>query len=234
MKIEIWSDFACPFCYIGKRRFENGLNKFEYKNNVEIIYRGFQLDFHAEKNSGKDIHAILSEKHGVTYAHAKVLNAEVAKQAEEVGLNYQFDTIIPTNTFDAHRLANFARENGKMKEITERILKAYFIESLDIGSIDTLVKLGEEVGLNTHATKLVLSSNRFSKEVREAKYEAEKLGISGVPFFIINNKYTISGAQSSELFLKTLESVWKKEQLLLHVKEKSSLHNHCLDSSCQI
>ncbi len=237
MKIEIWSDVVCPFCYIGKRRLEMALEQFGHKDEVKISFRSFQLDPYAKKNTGMDIHQILSAKHDIPYEKAKQLNDQLAQQAKEIGLDYHFDTLIPTNSYDALRLSYYAEEKGKMKEMMERLMKAYLIDSLDIGEHTTLAKLAGEVGLNAKETLDVLASDRYSENIARDKAEGSKIGIQGVPFFIINDKYTISGAQPSEVFLELLQKAWEEDYDNAKIKENKSgpsSDEYCSDGTCKL
>ena len=202
MKIEIWSDFVCPFCYIGKRRLEIALEKYEYKGEVELVFKSFELDPAAKKKVDGNINEIIAKKYGIPVEQAKESNNQIATQAKAIGLNYNFDDLIPTNTFDAHRIAHYAKTQGKMNELSERILKAYFVDALNISDHKVLASLAYEVGINREKALSILKSNLYSNEVRKDEEAASKLGISGVPYFIINNEYTISGAQPSEMFLE--------------------------------
>ncbi|TGV07152.1 DsbA family oxidoreductase, partial [Mesorhizobium sp. M00.F.Ca.ET.186.01.1.1] len=141
MKVEVWSDFACPFCYIGKRQLEGALSQFPNKDQVEVVYRSFQLDPTMARDTNMDMHQVLASKYGMSLEQAKGMNDRVAQQAKGVGLDYYFDTMIPTNTFDAHRLAHYAATHGKMTEMKERLLKAYFTESLHLGDHEVLAQL---------------------------------------------------------------------------------------------
>lgn len=209
MKIEVWSDFGCPFCYIGKRRLERALESFSHRDEIELVYRSFELDPGAPKDTESSIHELLAVKYGLSLEQAKESNRNVAQQAQTEGLTYNFDTIIPTNTFDAHRLAHYAGEQGKAKEMTERLFQAYFTDSLHIGDRDTLVRLAEEVGLDGAAVREVLEQNTYADAVREDENEARRLGIRGVPFFVLRGKYAVSGAQPLEIFQGALLRAWE-------------------------
>ncbi|MDU0329536.1 MULTISPECIES: DsbA family oxidoreductase [Paenibacillus] len=209
MKIEVWSDFGCPFCYIGKRRLERALESFSHRDEIELVYRSFELDPGAPKDTESSIHELLAVKYGLSLEQAKESNRNVAQQAQTEGLTYNFDTIIPTNTFDAHRLAHYAGEQGKAKEMTERLFRAYFTDSLHIGDRDTLVRLAEEVGLDGAAVREVLEQNTYADAVREDENEARRLGIRGVPFFVLRGKYAVSGAQPLEIFQGALLRAWE-------------------------
>ncbi|AZK45426.1 DsbA family oxidoreductase [Paenibacillus lentus] len=212
MKIDIWSDFACPFCYIGKRKFEAALEKFPHRDQVEVGFRSFELAPDAQKNTGKDMNTVLAEKYGMPYERAKQMNDQVTLQAAEVGLEYHMDSVIPTNTHDAHQLTHFAKQHGKANEMAERLFKAYFTEGLDLGDLPTLARLAAEIGLNEHDALKTLEEAPLNHTVTEELQEGARLGITGVPFFVFNNKYAVSGAQPSETFLEVLQQVWQEEQ----------------------
>ncbi|MGG1613812.1 DsbA family oxidoreductase [Paenibacillus phoenicis] len=209
MKIEVWSDFGCPFCYIGKRRLERALELFGHRDEIELVYRSFELDPGAPKDTESSIHELLAVKYGLSLEQAQESNRNVAQQAQTEGLTYNFDTIIPTNTFDAHRLAHYAGEQGKAKEMTERLFRAYFTDSLHIGDRETLVRLAEEVGLEGTAVREMLEQNTYADAVREDENEARRLGIRGVPFFVLRGKYAVSGAQPLEIFQGALLRAWE-------------------------
>lgn len=234
MKVEIWSDYVCPFCYIGKRKFEAALERFEGKRNVETIYRSFELDPNARRNAGHDVHDMLASKYGMSREQAMAMNADVGRQAQEVGLNYRFDTMIPTNTFDAHRLSHFAAANGKAHEMTERLLEAYFTDSRHIGDHETLAELADEVGLDKQAAAETLAGGDYAEEVRFDEQEAARFGVRGVPFFVINRKYAVSGAQPSEVFLQTLQKAWEEERPLAILNDPgdSAADAACVDGMC--
>ncbi|GFP77411.1 DsbA family oxidoreductase [Clostridium fungisolvens] len=241
MKIEIWSDFVCPFCYIGKRRLEMALDKFEYKDEVEITFRSFELDPSAQKKYDENIHQLIAKKYGIPVEQAKASNDQLVEQAKTLGLEYNFDTLIPTNTFDAHRLSHYGKSEGKMNELSERILKAYFTDSLDLSDHTVLSKLAGEVGLDSKKALEILSTDQYALDVRKDEERASALRISGVPFFVFNNKYAVSGAQSSDLFLDVLKKVRNEElsspviEFLTEKLDKDdSESNTCSDGKCEI
>lgn len=211
MKIEIWSDFACPFCYIGKRRLEKALDVFEHRNEVEVSYRSFELDPGAPRDTESSIYELLAVKYGLSLQQAQESNQNVAQQAKAEGLNYNFDTLIPTNTFDAHRLMHYAAEQGKAKEMSERLFRAYFTDSLHIGEHKVLQRLAEETGLDGHKVKAMLEQDDYAEAVREDESEARKLGIRGVPFVVIKGKFAVSGAQPVEIFQGALQRAWEDQ-----------------------
>ena len=209
MKVEIWSDIFCPFCYIGKRKFEAALENFEKKEDVEVIYRSFELNPGAEKHNDKNIHELIASKYGITYEEAKLNKDNIVRQAKD-----NFDTLIPTNSFDAHRMIHFAKEYGKMEEMTEALFKAYFTDSKNVSDFNTLAEIAESVGLNKEEAINVLNSNKYSDLVRGDEELAGRYGINAVPFFIFNEKFTVSGAQPIELFLRALNKVSEEEKSL--------------------
>lgn len=211
MKIEIWSDFVCPFCYIGKRRLEIALNQFEYKDEIELIFRSFELDPNSKKKFDGNIHEMIAKKYGISVEQAKASNDQIVAQAKALALNYNFDDLMPTNTFDAHRLSHYAKTEGKANALSERILKACFVDALNISDHETLARLAGEVGLDVEKALKVLESDQYGEEVRRDEENASRLRISGVPYFVFNDKYSVSGAQPPEVFLEVLEKVKKEE-----------------------
>lgn len=214
MKVEIWSDVMCPFCYIGKRRFENALNQLPFNNEIEIEWKAFQLDPSIKKEPGKKIHEYLAERKGFSVEKAKELNGQVTSMAAAEGLQYNFDKAVVANSFDAHRFANLAKKNGKGLEAEESLFKAYFTEGKDISDHDTLIQLGIDIGLDGAVVKQALESDAYTKDVQKDITEAEALAIRGVPFFVIDRKYAVSGAQATETFVQALNqsyTEWKKE-----------------------
>lgn len=225
MKIEIWSDFACPFCYIGKTRFEQALNQFENKDKVEVEYKAYQLNPYAPKEMTKPAHVAFAEGHGMTPDQAKQRFTMFAQNAKSAGLTYNYDIIQMTNTFDAHRLAKYANEKGLEDALTARLMKAYFTDGLNLSDIDTLVKLAVEVGLDEKESKEVLTSGKYADAVKGQIEEGRQIGVQGVPFFVINRKYGVSGAQQTEYFLQALRQIWAEENPLKTMGEGEACHD---------
>jgi len=219
MKVEIWSDVVCPFCYIGKRKFEKALEGFEAKDKVEIEWRSFQLDPDMEYVPGQSVHEYLGKRKGASTAEGKRMNDAMTAVAKEVGLEYNFDKAIINNTFNAHRLLHFAKEKGVQNEMKERLFRAYYTEGKNIGDMETLARLGEEVGLEAEEIKTVLNSEKYAQDVLIDQYKAQQIGARGVPFYVFNNKYAVSGAQPSEVFAQVLEKVWEEEKPVLITEE---------------
>ena len=215
MKIEIWSDVVCPFCYIGKRRFEKALASFDAKDKVEIEWKSFQLDPDLEYIPGQSVHEYLGKRKGTTAVEGKRMNDAMTAMAKEAGLEYNFDKAVVNNTFNAHRLLHFAKEKGLQNEMKEHLFRGYYTEGKNVGDIETLAQLGEEVGLQADEVKDVLQSDKYAQDVLLDQYKAQQLGIQGVPFYVFNNKYGVSGAQSPETFAQVLEKVWEEEKPVL-------------------
>lgn len=204
MQIEIWSDVICPWCYIGKRRFEMALADFAHKECVEIIWRSFELDPKSPQQYAETLEEMLSHKYNVTPQEAAAMNARVTAVAQEIGLDYRLSDARPGNTFDAHRLLHFAASRNLGDRATERIMHAYFSESLAVGDRAALARLAPEFGIAESEAMAVLESDAYSSEVRADEARAAKFGITGVPFFVIDEKIGISGAQAVEVFADAL------------------------------
>lgn len=210
MKVEIWSDLMCPFCYIGKRKFEMALNLFEGKDNVEIVWKSFQLDPTIVSDANKTVNQFLAERKGWTVEYAEQMNDHVTKIAKEVGLEYNLDKAVVANSFDAHRFSHLAKMHNRQNEAEEQLFKAYFTDGKNTADHDTIIQLGVEIGLDANEIKQMLKSDAYSEDVRMDIYEAQQIGVSGVPFFLFIDKYTITGAQDSSVFLQALNTI-KKE-----------------------
>lgn len=208
MKVEIWSDFVCPFCYMGERKFEKALESFEHKDEVEIVFKSFQLNMDQAEVKDKNIHQVIADKYNISYEQAKSNNDRIVKAAKDVGLNYRFDILKLNNTELAHQIAKYAESNGKGKELVDRYFKAYFEEGVDIGNKEKLIELADEIGLNIIELKKQLEDGSLKSEVQKDKILARELEINGVPFFVINDKYAVSGAQDPEEFLKALRKAY--------------------------
>lgn len=230
MKVEIWSDFACPFCYIGKRNFEAGLK--EFGKDVEVEYRSFELDPNAPVQYDQTMDEILAEKYGMTLEKAKSMNDQVSAQAKTVGLDYHFDTMIPTNTFDAHRLLQFAKTKGTAETLKETLLHAYFTESKNLGDHETLATIASSTGLDKKEVLDMLASDAFAADVRDDEQTGASLGIQGVPFFVINEKYGVSGAQPAANFTEVLTKVWNEENPLTMLNKSDAGDDCCSGGSC--
>jgi predicted DsbA family dithiol-disulfide isomerase len=204
MKVEIWSDVMCPFCYIGKRRFENALAQFENKDEVEIVWRSFQLNPTLQTDPSKNTIEHLAESKGWDMDYTRKTTDYVVNMAKELGLNYDFEKAIVANSFKAHRLLHLAKQNQVQNECEEKLFEAYFIHGKNIDDNDVLLELGLSLGIDLDAILDMLSSDAFASDVESDIYQAQQIGVQGVPFFVFDNKYAISGAQQSETFLAAL------------------------------
>ena len=212
MKVEIWSDVACPYCYLGKRKFENALNRFENKEEIEVIWHSFQLDPSLNFEPGRTMIEYLVDHKGYEPEDVKEMTAGIVASSVREGLEMNFKNVKPANTLDAHRLIQLALQNGLQDEAEERLFKAYFTEGENIQDKSTLTKLGEEIGLKKDQLSQLLESDQYLDEVKMDFHEARQIGIRGVPFFLIDTKYTVSGAHDSNYFLKALTKAWSEKE----------------------
>ena len=213
MKIEIWSDVMCPFCYIGKRNFETALNQFKDKDQVEVIWKSFQLDPSAPDVAEETQHEYLVKRKGMTDAQVKGMLDNVTQMAQNAGLEYHLDKSVMVNSFKAHRLIQLAKNKGLSDEAEERLFSAFFTEGLNIADTDILLQIGKEIGLDEEDIKTAMEDNKYVEMIQKDIAEAQTLGVQGVPFFVFNRKYGVSGAQPPNQFLQTLEksfSEWKE------------------------
>lgn len=206
MKIEIWSDVACPFCYIGKAHLEEALKQLP-DATPDIIWKSFELDPNAPVEPKADIYDTLATKYGRDRKWAIEMNKNMTKMAEEAGLKFNMDEVKPTNTFNAHRLIHFAKRNDLQHEMKERLLKAYFSEGINVGDITNLSELAGDIGLDQTEALEILKNKQFTDEVVKDIEHAHKIGVQGVPFFLINNKYGLSGAQPINAFVTALDKI---------------------------
>ncbi|WP_151086905.1 DsbA family oxidoreductase [Hymenobacter baengnokdamensis] len=210
MKVEIWSDVVCPFCYIGKRKFEKALGEFAHRAEVQVEWKSFELTPDFVPVPGESIHASLAKKKGVPEAEGRRMNDYMTQAAKEVGLSYQFDKAIPANTFLAHQLIHFGAQHGRQDATKERLFAAYYLEGRDLNSVDTLTNLAAEIGLDAEAARQALLAGTYAEAVRRDEYEAQQIQVRGVPFFVFDDKYAVSGAQPSEVFAQVLNTVWQE------------------------
>ncbi len=208
MDVEIWSDIACPWCYIGKRRFEAALARFEHRDDVRVTWRSFELDPTAPREREGDRSRRIAEKYGITVERAREMERHVTDTAAGDGLAFRFDLARSGTTFDAHRVVHLAEEHGLQDAMKERLLRAYFTEGELVGDHDTLIRLGVEVGLATDELSEVLASDRYAEQVREDERTAGELGINAVPTFVVDRALGASGAQPPEALVELLRQGW--------------------------
>lgn len=204
MKIEIWSDVACPWCYVGKRRFESALATFPQRDQLDIVWRSFELDPNAPARADRPTVELLATKYRMPVAQAQQMMDNMTTTGAADGITFRFDRSISGNTFDAHRLIHFAATHGKREAMVERLFAAYFTDGDAIADLDTLVRLATEAGLDADAVRAMLASDAHAADVRADEARAQQFGITGVPFFAIDEKYGISGAQSAAVLSDAL------------------------------
>lgn len=222
MKIEIWSDVACPWCYIGKRRFEAALASFEHRDSVEVKWRSYQLDPGLPEHYDGSELDYLSTRKGLPREQVSRMFEHVAAQAKGEGLNYRFDAVVVANSFNAHRLIHLAAAHGKQDAAKERLLSDHFEHGKDIGSRKYLTAVALELGIAPDAVEELFTTDKYADDVRADFEEAQALGISGVPFFVIDRKFGLSGAQPVEAFTAALAQAWQDSQPLVLVNTVDS------------
>ena len=211
MRVEIWSDVVCPWCYIGKRRFEAAVRELPFP--VEVTWRSFQLDPHATSVPAGQQTARLAAKYGVSLAEAEQMTARVTEAAAGEGLAFRLDLARSGNTFDAHRLLHLGLARGVQDALKERFDRAYFTEGEPVDDSAALTRLAVEVGLDEAEVVEVLATDRYREDVLRDVAEAQALGITGVPFFVVDRRYGVSGAQSPEVIRQALQQAWSERPL---------------------
>lgn len=212
MKVEIWSDVVCPFCYVGKRRFEKALATFPNADEIEVVWRSFQLDPDAPRRSSGTLDERLAAKYGLSLDQARQMNANVVAMSEGEGLEVRLDLAKPGNTFDAHRLIHLAADHGLQAEAKERLLQAYWVEGRAIGEPDTLTDLACELDSDAGEVRAMLDGDAYAAAVRDDQEQARAFGIQGVPFFVLDRSYGVSGAQPAGVFERALTQAWGEAQ----------------------
>jgi predicted DsbA family dithiol-disulfide isomerase len=208
MKIEIWSDVVCPFCYIGKRKLEKAIEKSPFKDKIKIEWKSFQLNPDQQTTPNISMLQHLSQSKGWSMEQTHEITSNVVNMAAAQGLVFDFDRAVVANTRNSHRLIHLAKESGNEDAMKERLLSAYFSEGKNVDDFSTLISLGKEVGLDEEKIKVMLESNKLEEAVDQDIYESRQLGVKGVPFFVLDQKFGISGAQPDEVFEQTLEKAW--------------------------
>lgn len=210
LNVEIWSDVACPWCHIGKRRFERALAQFPHRDQVRVTWRSFELDPSAPPERTGSIYAHLAKKYRTTPEQARAMGERVQSEARAEGLDFNFDALRMGNTRDAHALIHFAHTHGLGDAMKERLLQAYFSEGLLPSDRNALSTLASDVGLDAKAARQALDSEAFVEQVRADELQARRMGVNGVPFFLFDGQFGASGAQPVETFSALLDLVWEK------------------------
>lgn len=211
MKVQIWSDVMCPFCYIGKRRFEEALATFDYRDKVDIEWKSFQLNPALQTNTEIDVYKSLADSKGWQLDYARQVSNQVAEMAAQVGLDFDFDRAVVANSFKAHRFSHFAKKHNLGDAAEEQLFKAYFTNGQNIDDTETLVAIGIRIGLSeTELRETLANTEAYAADVMQDIQEAAMLGIRGVPFFVMDNKYAVSGAQATDVFVNTLTTAYQE------------------------
>lgn len=215
MKIEIWSDIACPYCYIGKRKLEKALDKFAHKDQVQLVWHSYELDPDLPKKAlSTPFYKYFAQSHGMTEAEVRENNAKVVKLAKEVGLDFDFDKLVVANTSSALRLVKLAKESGLATEAEEILFSAYFVEGKDISDQATLIELGVKIGLKEDEIVKMFKNNKYSINIeKDMEYSENELNLEYIPFYLFNNKHIVQGSIATDEYLKLLESSydeWKQ------------------------
>lgn len=216
MKIEIWSDIMCPFCYIGKRNFETALSQFADKEFIEVEWKSFQIDPNLPEvpKYQDDMYMFVANRKGISYEQSKKRHEDLIQYAKSVGLEYNLDKALVTNSLKGHRLIQFAKTKGLGEKAEERLFYAYFTQGKNLNDVATMIELGKEIGLTEIEANEALNNSLYVQKVESETKEAQALGAKGVPFFVINRKYAIAGVQQPDEILETLEkgfTEWKKD-----------------------
>ncbi|WP_020143148.1 DsbA family oxidoreductase [Terracoccus sp. 273MFTsu3.1] len=215
MKVEIWSDIACPWCYIGKRRFEKALDAFPHRDEVEVEWRSYQLDpTLPDRHDGTELDYLVDRK-GMSRAQVSQMFDQVTAIAADEGLRYDFASVVVANSFAGHELLHLAQARGVGDEVKEALLSAHFEHGEDIGDREVLVRIGTQVGLDAEEIARGLATHTWRDAVVADITAANSLGIRGVPFFVLDEKYGVSGAQPTELFTQALEQAWRESHPLV-------------------
>lgn len=214
MKIEIWSDVMCPFCYIGKRNLETALAQFADRKHIEVVWKSYQLDPTIPEAANETQEEYLVKRKGMSKEQVKGLLENVTQSAKRVGLDYHLDKSVMVNSRKAHQLIQFAKTKNLGDEMEERLFKAFFSEGKSIADTETLTQLGKEIGLDETELQAAFTDDKYAHLVSQDIQEARQIGVRGVPFFVVDRKYAVSGAQPAEAFLQMLEKAfpeWRKQ-----------------------
>ncbi|WP_067481307.1 DsbA family oxidoreductase [Actinomadura hibisca] len=230
MRVEIWSDLICPWCYIGKRRFEKALAAFDHRDEVEVVHRSFQLDPSTPRGEAHDLAEMLAAKFGMPRERAVSMNREMEARAAEDGLTYNLVGGSVGNTADAHRLLHLAEAKNIQPQVLEAFYKAYFTDQKSLFDRDSLLAVATEAGLPAEETARVLDSDEYADAVVSDQQAAQQMGATGVPFFVLDNRYGVSGAQPTELFAQALTQAWNESRPVLLEGPGET----CTDDTCAV
>jgi predicted DsbA family dithiol-disulfide isomerase len=210
MQVEIWSDVVCPWCYLGKKRFERALAGFEHRDQVQVVYRSFELDPTAPQGATTPTVERLADKYGMSPAQADEAQRQMEERAAADGLTFRMGGLHSGNTRDAHRLLQLAKEAGLQDQLMERLHRAYFTDQESVFDHESLTRIATDAGLDREDVVAVLASDRYADHVDTDQQMARALGATGVPLFVIDRKYGISGAQPPETIASVLDRAWRE------------------------
>ncbi|MEV7339912.1 DsbA family oxidoreductase [Streptomyces sp. NPDC093544] len=236
MRVEIWSDIACPWCYVGKARFEKALDAFPHRDEVEVVHRSFELDPNRAKGDIQPVLKMLTKKYGMSEAQARAGEENLGTQAAAEGLEYRTRDRDHGNTFDMHRLLHFAKAQGRQDELIGALYRANFAEERSVfGDDERLVELAVAAGLEADAAREVLADPAaYADDVRADEREAAELGANGVPFFVLDRKYGVSGAQPAEVFAQALTQAWGERPPLKLIQQATPDSEVCGPDGCAV
>ncbi|WP_231458569.1 MULTISPECIES: DsbA family oxidoreductase [unclassified Pedobacter] len=238
MKVEIWSDVMCPFCYIGKRHFEQAIEQLPFKNEIEVEWKSYQLNPEYHNINNETIYDYLSRSKEMPIEQAKQMTKQVVDMATNAGLTINFDKNIPANTFDAHRIIHLAAKHDLQDFAEEKLFEAHFVNGLNLGEQSVLLDIAEEIGLDRLEAEAVLNGNEFAEAVRYDVYESQNLGIRGVPYFVMDRKFGVSGAQPVQAFSDALTQSFTEWKLAQPKTQITSLNKNddaiCDENGCEI
>ena len=210
MRIDIWSDIVCPFCYVGKRNVEQALAEFEHRDEVEVVWHSFELDPSATEHPAGSLPELIAKKYSMSLEESIASQESLAARARAVGLDFNWRQARYGNTFDAHRVIHYAADQGLASAAQEAFKKAYFTEGRSVQDHESILDIASEIGLDTAEVEAVLKSDRYAEQVRADEQLAHQLGINGVPFFLLESKWAVNGAQPAEALLQALRHVWEQ------------------------
>jgi predicted DsbA family dithiol-disulfide isomerase len=232
MQVEIWSDVKCPWCLVGKRRFEKALADFPHRDQVEVIWKSFQLDPGLPEHYDGTEQQYLAERKGIAPEQVRQMWDHIAAQGAGEGITFDFDAVVVGNSFTAHRFLHLAKSRGLGIEAKEALMMAHFEQGKDTGSTEFLVSLGSSLGMDPEEIRGVLASDAFAEDVKRDIAEAAALGVSGVPFFVLDRKYGVSGAQPAEVFTEALNQAWRESNPLTVVGNTASTAGSADGEAC--
>lgn len=234
MKIEIFSDFTCPFCYIGKRELEYAIETAGYAGQIEIEYKTYQIGEDTPKANAPSFYEGMAAKYDSSLEEVKGMTNGIAMRANEVGLHYDFDIMKTAHTEKAHRIAKWTKQFGKEAAYTEALMSGYFTAGTDLNDDAVLLEVIADLGLDIESAKSVLTSNDFIEELDKDRYDAQQIGVQSVPFFVFENRYGIKGAEPNEVFVRTLHQAAEVAGIKPTLKMVGDGEAVCVDGECKL